>query len=267
RCPPPVTSSASSTSPDSTTCLSPLRVSNWSVPLSVSTYWRCGALCHSKLEPAAVSSKLMDCALSVPESAFGPSSLCQAISPTAKRDWPSSPVNSRISRMTMALVPCAMHANEGVRRDQCEGQHLVAPITRGLQRRRPGSQWIAAKELRDGCPHQPLSRGLCSLAARPAGLLGRGGAGHRLDRAAEAGVRSRCRSVWPLVRRRCLQHLLERGRSPRDARPRRAGGHHLRFPPSRREARDHLPPPAGRNPGARRNPAQFRCGQGRPRRP
>ena len=37
------------------------------------------------------------------------------------------------------------------------------------------------------------------------------------------------RRLWPLVHRRRLQHLLQRGRPPRGARPRRAGGDHLRL--------------------------------------
>ena len=41
----------------------------------------------------------------------------------------------------------------------------------------------ASKETRHGCPHQPLPRGLRAQPARPAGLLGRGRAGDRLDRA------------------------------------------------------------------------------------
>ena len=50
---------------------------------------------------------------------------------------------------------------------------------------------IRERRERHGCPHQPLSRGLWPLAARPGGLLGRGRRRHRLDRAGQAGVRSR----------------------------------------------------------------------------
>ena len=46
----------------------------------------------------------------------------------------------------------------------------------------------------------------------PAGLLGRGRAGDRLDQAGRQGVRPGSRRLWPLVRRRRVQHLLQRGR-------------------------------------------------------
>ena len=78
-----------------------------------------------------------------------------------------------------------------------------------------------AEAQRYGFPRDPLSRGLCPLATRPGGVLGRSRAGDRLDRASEAGVRSRCRRLRALVRWRHLQHMLERSRPPRDARPRR----------------------------------------------
>ena len=62
---------------------------------------------------------------------------------------------------------------------------------------------------------QPLSRGLCALAARPAGLLGRGRGRDRLDRAGEEGVRSDAGVYGRWFAGGGLQHLLERGRPPR----------------------------------------------------
>jgi hypothetical protein len=59
RCPPPEVSSASKISPGSTPCLAPSRVSNSIRPLRVIIYWRCGALCQSRVAHAAVSSKVM----------------------------------------------------------------------------------------------------------------------------------------------------------------------------------------------------------------
>ena len=79
----------------------------------------------------------------------------------------------------------------------------------------------------------------------------------------------RRRRLRPLVRRRRLQHLLERGRPPRDARPRRAGGDHLRFAAGRaRSATITYDRAAGRDAGARRaSCADFGVEQGRPRHP
>jgi hypothetical protein len=51
----------------------PSRVSNSSVPLSVITYWRSGALCHERLDPLALSSKLTVAAPSTSEPALGAS--------------------------------------------------------------------------------------------------------------------------------------------------------------------------------------------------
>ena len=90
---------------------------------------------------------------------------------------------------------------------------------------------------------EPLSRGLRALAARPARLLGRGGAGDRLDRAAARQIFDpERRRLRPLVRRRRLQHLLQRGRPPRRRRPRRAGRDHLRLAARRHQAHHHLSP-------------------------
>ena len=49
---------------------------------------------------------------------------------------------------------------------------------------------------------EPLSRGLRGLDARPRGVLGRGGAGDRVDRAAEDDLRQAGRRLRPLVPRR-----------------------------------------------------------------
>ena len=92
----------------------------------------------------------------------------------------------------------------------------------------------------NGRQDEPLSRGLCALAARPAGLLGRGRGRDRLDREAEDGVRSERRRLRPLVSRRRLQHLLQRGRPPRRGRPRHAGRDHLRLAGHRHQADHHL---------------------------
>ena len=139
----------------------------------------------------------------------------------------------------------ARHKSPGARRAPASCRMAELPRPRGLQTARAASQW--AKRARPhgeahGCPHEPLPRGLCPLAARPGGLLGRGRRRHRLDRAGEEGVRSQRRRLRPLVRRRRLQHLLERGRPPRDGGPRRAAGDHLRFPAHADETRHHLRP-------------------------
>ncbi len=51
----------------------------------------------------------------------------------------------------------------------------------------------------------------------PKGFWGEAAQRHRLDREAEDGVRSQRRRLRPLVSRRRLQHLLQRGRPPRHA--------------------------------------------------
>ena len=94
---------------------------------------------------------------------------------------------------------------------------------------------------RHGCPHEPLSRGLCALAARPAGLLGRGRAGRSTGSSRpkqvfdpDAGVYGRwfaggvCNTCWNAVDRHVMQ------------RPRRAAGDHLRFAGHRHQAHLHL---------------------------
>ena len=87
---------------------------------------------------------------------------------------------------------------------------------------------------------QPLSRGPCPLARRPRGLLGRGGARDRLDRAGQKDLRSLDGRVWPLVRRRGGQHLLQRARSPCRERPRRSGGADPRFAAHQHDLEIHL---------------------------
>ena len=94
--------------------------------------------------------------------------------------------------------------------------------------------------------------------------MGRSRAANRLDRAGDAGIRSRCWHLRALVRRRRLQHLLERGRPPCDAGPRRTAGDHLRFAAGRAEAHAHLSRTPGRDPVAGRDPAQPRRREGRP---
>ena len=103
---------------------------------------------------------------------------------------------------------------------------------------------------------EPLPRGLCALAARPGGLLGRGGRGHRLDREAEDRVRSERRRLRPLVSRRRLQHLLQRGRPPRRGRPRHAGRDHLRLAGHRHQADHHLRRAADQDRDPRRHPGK-----------
>ncbi len=127
---------------------------------------------------------------------------------------------------------------------------------------------IDEKRQRHGRPFEPLSRSLRALAARSAGLLG---ARRRPDidwfEKPQDRVRSEGRHLWPLVRRRRLQHLLQRGRPPCRCRARRAGGDHLRFAARRHEAHHHLSPPADRDAGARRHAARSRRRQRRPRHP
>ena len=127
------------------------------------------------------------------------------------------------------------------------------------------------KELRkrggDGRPHQPLSRRLCALAAQPGGVLGRGRRRHRLVREAEEDLRQERRHLRPLVRRRHLQHLLQRARPPRRRRPRRPAGADLRFPRHQHDEDLHLRPHAVRGAAARRHAARLRRREGRPRHP
>ena len=101
----------------------------------------------------------------------------------------------------------------------------------------------------------------------PDGVLGGRRARYRLVRAAQAGLRSRGWRLRPLVPGCRLQHLLERGRPPCDARARRAARDHLRFAAHRNQAHPHLRPPAHRGAGAGRAAARLRRGEGRPRRP
>lgn len=58
-------------SPGAIVNCSPSRVSNSSVPLSVITYWRPGALCRARLDPIALSSKDTVAAFSTSERALG----------------------------------------------------------------------------------------------------------------------------------------------------------------------------------------------------
>src|SRR3954471_13001594 len=104
RCPPPDVS-ASKISPGSTICLLPARVSNSRRPLSVITYWRCGALCQSRLAPAAVSSKVMVWAGSGRDIVPRAVASFHLISPTWKCDWPSSPVKRRMSLIATLTFP------------------------------------------------------------------------------------------------------------------------------------------------------------------
>ena len=75
------------------------------------------------------------------------------------------------------------------------------------------------------------------------------------------------RRLRALVRRRRLQHLLERGRPPCECRARAAARDHLRLAACRNEADDHLRPAADRDAGAGRHAARPRRRQGRPRHP
>src|SRR6266480_4451205 len=62
-----------------------------------------------------------------------------------------------------------------------------------------GPKTVRDKGAGHGCASEPLPGGLCALAARPAGFLERSGGRHRLDRVAQAGVRSQGRRVRPQV--------------------------------------------------------------------
>ena len=66
------------------------------------------------------------------------------------------------------------------------------------------------------------------LAARPGSVLGRGRPRDRLVQALGQGVRPLCRPIWPLVRRRGMQHGLQLPRPARRAWPRRAESADLR---------------------------------------
>ena len=143
---------------------------------------------------------------------------------------------------------------------KCERSGLSATGSSGPSPSSAALRGIAqnARTETHGRPAEPLPRGLRALAARPAGLLGRGGARDRLDREAQDHFRSQRRHLRPLVSRRRLQHLLQRRRPPCRCRARRAGGDHLRFPARRRKAHHHLSPPADRDAGARLGAARPR---------
>ena len=120
----------------------------------------------------------------------------------------------------------------------------------------------------DGRQDKPLPRRLCAMAARSAGFLGRGRGRDRLDREADDRVRPQRRGLWPLVHRRRLQHLLQRGGPPRRGRPRRAGGDRLRLAGHQHQADHHLRRAADQDRNSRRHPqAQFRRRERRPRHP
>ncbi len=103
--------------------------------------------------------------------------------------------------------------------------------------------------------------------SRPRRLLGRGGARDRLDRAGQEDLRSRDGRVWPLVRRRGGQHLLQRARPPCRERPRRSGGADPRFAAHQLDLEIHLCRDAQGGADARRRDGRFRRRQGRPRHP
>ncbi len=103
--------------------------------------------------------------------------------------------------------------------------------------------------------------------SRPRGLLGRGGARDRLDRAGQEDLRSLDGRLWPLVRRRRGQHLLQRARPPCRGRPRRSGGADPRFAAHQLDLEIHLCRDAEGGADARRHHAGFRRRQGRPRHP
>ena len=76
------------------------------------------------------------------------------------------------------------------------------------------------------------------------------------------------RRLRPLVSRRRLQHLLQRGRPSRRSRPRRAGRDHLRLAGHQHQADHHLRGAADQDRDPRRHPqAQFRRRERRPRHP
>ena len=152
--------------------------------------------------------------------------------------------NGRASR------PSRMLRAQPARRD---ARHKAGHDDREVARLQNGRSPTIAAEESDGRQDEPLSGSLCALAARSAGILGRGGRRHRLDREAEDGVRSERRRLWPLVSRWRLQHLLQRGRPPRRGRPRHAARDHLRLAGHRHRSR---PSPTPRcRPRPRRWPA------------
>ncbi len=119
----------------------------------------------------------------------------------------------------------------------------------------------------NGRPNEPLPRRLCALAAQPGSILGRGRQRNRLDREAEENLRQGRRHLWPLVRGRRLQYLLQRARPPRAGRARATGGADLRFAGHQPEAHVQLRPPAVGSAIARRHAARLRRHQRRPRHP
>ena len=101
----------------------------------------------------------------------------------------------------------------------------------------------------------------------PQGFWGEAAADIDWIEPAEDGVRSESRRLRPLVSRRGLQHLLQRARPPRAARPRQPGGADLRFAGHQHQAHLHLRRTARRGEDARRRAAGLRRDQGRPRHP
>jgi hypothetical protein len=125
------------------------------------------------------------------------------------------------------------------------------------------SRWGGGRD--DDAASEPLPRDLRRLEGRPAGVLGRGGAGDRLVRAARDRVRREGGRLRPLVRRRRLQCLPQRARPP-CRHPRRPARADLRQRHDRREGDLYLRRDARRGRRARRRPARDGRGEGRPRR-
>ena len=128
--------------------------------------------------------------------------------------------------MTLAARRGLSSGHDGMRRRSCRrgfverfANHVRRPCQARIR-----YKWPRRSEQNGdlhGRPHQPLSRGLCALAcATPKASGPRPPARSTGIEPAEEGVRPGRRRLRPLVRRRRLQHLLQRGRPPCRGRPR-----------------------------------------------
>src|SRR5207244_9548489 len=132
--------------PGASVNLSPSRVSNSNVPLRVITYWRTGARCQSRFEPAGLSSKLTSVACqdwdrcAVPSSFGAPE--CPFRSATRRRrrytagsaETPSVP--PRLEHSEHCGLPRSLEdtrvemSDANLRKDQDEGNRQVDPYDR-----------------------------------------------------------------------------------------------------------------------------------------
>src|SRR2546428_6094322 len=90
--------------PGASVHLSPSRVSNSNVPLRVITYWRTGARCQSRFEPARLSSKLTSVACQDRDRCAVPSSFGSSSVPFSRSEEHTSELQSRSDLVCRLLL-------------------------------------------------------------------------------------------------------------------------------------------------------------------